>query len=314
MLRQKSILDYLHRKLWIIKADYFYSLSSNGDIVLLDIESVAKCIAMYNINPPERIGITKFKSMFVDRWGIFEGATVLEVGCGQGDTTAVLAEAVGVDGHIIATDPANPNYGSPITIGEAANFLSNSRLGSRISFHFNSNICDPQFFLTHELFDFVVLAHCSYYFDSRENLLNTFVSAKKWAKTLCFSEWDVVASNMQQISHLLAIFIQGQVEAFKLESTANIRSPFSKQEVESLLDKSGWIITDDFKIDSLQMQEYVTWEVAICLERLLEETNQLKIPKKLYDTIRWQIDALARYNETYPVEPLPSYSIIARSK
>lgn len=279
----------------------------------MDIESVARCIAMYNLNPPERIGITKFKSMFVDRWGIFEGATVLEIGCGQGDTTALLAEAVGEDGLVIATDPAPLNYGSPITIGEAANFLGNSRLGSRINFHFNTNICDSQSFLGNQLIDFAVLAHCSYYFDSQEALLNTFISAGKWAKTLCFSEWDVIANNIHQISHLLAIFIQGQVESFKRDSTANIRSPFSKQEVENLLDKSGWIITDDFKIDSLQMQEYVAWEVDICLERTLEEVDQLKnISKKLYDNIRWQIDALARYNEAHSVVPLPSYSVIAK--
>ncbi len=280
----------------------------------MNIEDVARCIAMYDMNPQERIAITKFKSMFVDRWGIFDGATVLEVGCGQGDTTAVLAEAVGEDGLIIATDPASPDYGSPITIGEAASFLSSSRLGSRIDFHFNTNIWDPWILPTNESTDFVVLAHCSYYFDSRKDLLNTFVNARKLAKTLCFSEWDVIANNMRQISHLLAIFIQGQIESFRLESTANIRSPFSKQEVENLLDKSGWVIIDDFKIDSLQMQEYADWEVDICLNILLSEIKPPNLPPKLYDAIRWQIDALSRYQETYSVEPLPSYSIVAKSK
>lgn len=59
-----------------------------------------------------RINITKF-------WGITPGSRVLELGCGQGDCTTVLADAVGPDGHIDAVDPGAPDYGtytSPYTI------------------------------------------------------------------------------------------------------------------------------------------------------------------------------------------------------
>lgn len=44
-------------------------------------------------------------------WGIQPGSRVLEIGCGQGDCTVVLAEAVGEGGHVDAVDPGAPDYG-----------------------------------------------------------------------------------------------------------------------------------------------------------------------------------------------------------
>lgn len=44
-------------------------------------------------------------------WGIRPGQTVLEIGCGQGDTASVLAAAVGEEGHVTGMDPAPFDYG-----------------------------------------------------------------------------------------------------------------------------------------------------------------------------------------------------------
>ena len=52
-----------------------------------------------------RINLIKF-------WGITPGSRVLEIGCGQGDCTTVLADAVGPDGHVDAVDPGAPDYGT----------------------------------------------------------------------------------------------------------------------------------------------------------------------------------------------------------
>lgn len=35
-----------------------------------------------------------------------------QLGCGQGDTTAVLAEAVGDEGRVTAVDPGSLDYGT----------------------------------------------------------------------------------------------------------------------------------------------------------------------------------------------------------
>jgi hypothetical protein len=47
----------------------------------------------------------------VQYWDIKPGSRVLEIGCGQGDTTLVLADAVGEEGHVDAIDPGAPDYG-----------------------------------------------------------------------------------------------------------------------------------------------------------------------------------------------------------
>lgn len=59
-------------------------------------------------------------------WDITPGSRVLEIGCGQGDCTLVLADAVGEEGHIDAIDPgARPDYGGLILFS-----LYNSRIQS----------------------------------------------------------------------------------------------------------------------------------------------------------------------------------------
>ena len=61
---------------------------------------------------------TKHRLEILDQWGgesFFKGATVLEVGCGQGDMSTVLAAAVagGDRGSVTAWDPAPGTYGNP---------------------------------------------------------------------------------------------------------------------------------------------------------------------------------------------------------
>ena len=51
-----------------------------------------------------RIELIKF-------WDIAKGENVLEIGCGQGDTTVCLAAAVGEEGKVTAVDPGSLDYG-----------------------------------------------------------------------------------------------------------------------------------------------------------------------------------------------------------
>jgi ubiquinone/menaquinone biosynthesis C-methylase UbiE len=48
----------------------------------------------------------------LQKWVLMPGSKVLEIGCGQGDCTLVLADLVGEHGHITAIDPAPLDYGS----------------------------------------------------------------------------------------------------------------------------------------------------------------------------------------------------------
>ena len=83
-------------------------------VVHLDAEKIAsKCLlhteSLAAINV--QIGQTRERIELVNRWDIKEGDLVLEVGCGQGDMTAVLATAVGESGSVIAIDPGSLEYG-----------------------------------------------------------------------------------------------------------------------------------------------------------------------------------------------------------
>jgi predicted methyltransferase len=72
-------------------------------------------IAKHCLHDPSHFYIqlqsTELRIELVRRWGIKPGSRVLEVGCGQGDCTAVLATAVGPEGHVVAVDPGAPDYG-----------------------------------------------------------------------------------------------------------------------------------------------------------------------------------------------------------
>jgi predicted methyltransferase len=49
-------------------------------------------------------------------WDIKPGSRVLELGCGQGDCTVPLADAVGENGHVDAVDPGSPDYGQSLSL------------------------------------------------------------------------------------------------------------------------------------------------------------------------------------------------------
>lgn len=52
----------------------------------------------------------------ISRWNIEPGSRVLEIGCGQGDSTVILADLVGENGHVTGIDPAPLNYGMSLQL------------------------------------------------------------------------------------------------------------------------------------------------------------------------------------------------------
>ena len=132
-----------------------------------------------------------FRMGLVRQWPIKPGDKVLEIGCGQGDMTLVLADAVGESGHVTAVDIAPPTYGAPVSLGEATQTISRGFLGSRIEFRLDFDPLAKANAFPGDTFDLVVFAHCSWYFQSWSLLEKTFRAVKPWAKRLCLSEWDM---------------------------------------------------------------------------------------------------------------------------
>lgn len=75
----------------------------------------AASIARLSLHDPAHISIqhsqTLHRLALLRHWNIPTGSKVLELGCGQGDCTTVLASAVGGQGRVVAVDPADLDYG-----------------------------------------------------------------------------------------------------------------------------------------------------------------------------------------------------------
>ena len=235
---------------------------------------------------------------------------MLEIGCGQGDTTAALADALGSRGRVVAVDPADPTYGGPISLGESARHLSDGPLGARVRFRFGFDVLDPENAFPPDAFDAIVLAHCTWYFDSLQTLHDTLAQIRPWAPVLHLSEWDLEPRSMEQTAHLLAVLIQGQIEAFKPESAANVRTPYSREELHRLLAETGWAAESETVLDTSALDDGA-WEIRACLEEALAEVPVLDLPPRLRTLLCSQGDVLRRLAQGEGVRSLSAYAVSA---
>ncbi len=187
----------------------------------------------------------------VAAFDIQKGMHVLEIGCGQGDTTAALADAVGEDGHVVAIDIASRDYGAPLTLGQATDRIKNSALGRRIQFHFETDF--SSFELT-ETFDAVVLSHCSWYFKRPRELQQYFLKIRGMTRKLCFAEWDLDFTNLQQRSHFYAASILALYSNF-VDNDGNIQNLFDKIQIQRMLEQVGYRIDKQSTINATYLQD-----------------------------------------------------------
>lgn len=254
---------------------------------------------------------SEYRKALVGVWNIEPGAKILELGCGQGDMTVELAKAVGPDGFVLAVDIADPTYGAPMTLQEATDIIKATDIGHRIEFRFNFNLVESAHQLEHGAYDYVVLSHCSWYFDSVSELVHTLRLARSLGKKLCFAEWNLEPQDADQFGHLLAVLIQGQVEAFKTGSSANVRTPLAKEQVKEILVSTGWAIESDHPMETRQMQDG-DWEIAYCLASSLKDAKELLLPPKFVNWVENQVEVLQRVSVKHGNASLSSYTLIAK--
>ncbi|KAE9386895.1 S-adenosyl-L-methionine-dependent methyltransferase [Gymnopus androsaceus JB14] len=169
------------------------------------------------------------------------GAKILELGCGQGDTTTVLAELVGDEGHVTAVDPGSLDYGSPFTLGQAQSHLSAGRLGPRITWKQG----DPLDFLRSESnteYDVTVLSICIWYFASPSVLVPILRALSTRSKRIFIAEWSLSASKMESQPHVLAALTQAALECRKPSSISNVRTVLSPVAIEASAKEAGWVV------------------------------------------------------------------------
>ncbi|KAF2994787.1 hypothetical protein E8E13_000583 [Curvularia kusanoi] len=233
----------------------------------LDADSIARL----SLHDSRRFGIqhaqTLHRLVLLERWSMPAGSKVLELGCGQGDCTTVIASVVGEKGSVVAVDPADLSYGSPYTLGQAQSHISGGPLGGRITWVQES----PQNYLSHvapsgsESFDATVLAHCLWYFSSPSLILSTFRSIKQHSKRLLLAEWSLVATDPSAQPHVLAALTQAALECRKSESISNVRTVLSPKRIIELALAAGWSLETETYVQPTEGLLDGQWEVDACL-------------------------------------------------
>jgi len=257
---------------------------------------------------------TAHRLKLAEFWGIPEGSRILEIGCGQGDTTAVLADAVGENGRVEAVDIASPDYGSPITLGEARDRLLASEFGGRIGMTFGTDVLSEHVRYPERSFDFVVLSHSSWYMSSREQLVAILSRARGWGRGLLFAEWDPEVRQAEQFAHYAAVLLQAQSQCYAADESSNVRTLFAPPDIREALASAGWEIEEERSVYSPELQDG-KWEVGKVLEEFeagWEALERSDMPAKLRELLRSQFFLLRETARRGEIKPLSVYALRAR--
>jgi SAM-dependent methyltransferase len=234
--------------------------------------ALAPKIAAYHLHPPSAVDIELFQAQhritllnLCGSTAIFPGARVLELGCGQGTCTAVLAEAVGRDGWVDAVDPGSPDYGSPFTLAQAQGHLSqNSEIGGRIAWRTG---VQPLEFLKEaegkgQTWDVAVLVHCIWYFKNPAALDELLGALKGRVKKIVIAEWSLDAREPRAVPHVLAAIARATLEAHRKDSTANIQTLMSPAGIKEATAKAGWAVQSEATMVPEEGVQDGLWEVG----------------------------------------------------
>jgi ubiquinone/menaquinone biosynthesis C-methylase UbiE len=204
-------------------------------------------------------------------WGIQSGWRVLDIGCGQGDSTLVLAHQVGPDGHVTGVDPASPDYGSPYTLGQAQAYLRASALGSRIDFR---RADAPSFLASDDgrqlEFDTATMCHSLWYFATRETVATLFgaLAAAPNVRRVCLAEYAGRAGTPEQAPHELAARVQRLLHQVKKQvrgdddvDAGNVREALEPDELEELAQAAGWKVGARGVLEAPEDMGDGRWEV-----------------------------------------------------
>ncbi|KAJ6441117.1 Histone-fold protein [Purpureocillium lavendulum] len=265
--------------------------------------SAAKTIAQYHIAPEAsphgqhavEVPQAEHRIQLVNHWRIPRGSRVLEIGCGQGTLTAVLAEAVGPDGHVDAVDPGSPDYGAPWTLGQAQAHLSAGPVGGRIAWH----NAEPEAFLAGrdggDKWDFVVLGHCIWYFAAPEVLTSLLVALRGRAGTLLIAEYALTATEKAAVPHVLASMARAFLEAHNEASEANIRCLLSPGVITDLAQESGWHLDSEAIVVPGEALQDGSWETgSVKSKSFLEEITKHVDDTAVQSLLRSSRDAVTR--------------------
>ena len=254
------------------------------------------------------------KTKLVEYWGVSEGYRVLEIGCGQGDTTIALANAVGNSGHVIAVDKKSPSYGTPTNLRDAHDAICQSTLGKLVTFHTRANILDAHWNFPNHHFDLVVFSNCSWYMDNARTLKLLFGRVRPWCKRLAFSEWHPMPQNKRQFPHLLASILQSTIRTHWPKSEmGNVISLITTNSAKAMAESTGWkVLKNQLTDSSIELEDGREWEIAEALDmadKIIRTEG--KLSSMTINSISSQADILDLLANDGPLESLPSHVFLA---
>ncbi|EHK22051.1 uncharacterized protein TRIVIDRAFT_151270 [Trichoderma virens Gv29-8] len=213
--------------------------------------SCARTIAAYSVHSLECLEseITKVEHRLdlINYWKIEPGSRVLEIGCGAGTCTSVLAVAVGPDGHVDGVDPGSPDYGAPITLAQGQTYISNSVVGDRITWR----NAEPTEFLKKNKdlnWDYVVMAECIWYYSYPNDLVKMLQALRERVTSFLVAEWALKATEPLAVPHLLAAITRASLEAHNPNSYHNIRCMLTPTNIKDIATATGWSFKEETTI------------------------------------------------------------------
>ena len=260
----------------------------------------------------------RHRMALVELWAPAPGDRVLEVGCGQGECTAVLAYAVGERGKVVAVDIESDDYGAPVSYGDAHGLLKSSEIGKRIEFHTRANLLDPEWDFPEGHFDLAVFAHSSWYMASRRELEELFARVRPWSKRLGYAEWHPRPRNARQASHLVAVLAQLHVNSHWSREHGrplfNVQCMITPDQARLLARDAGWKVTDEWVTDSsVGLEDGSDWEIenAKQLAREMIALRPPSVPEPALEAVVAEHALLKMLAEEVGAESLPTYAFVA---
>ncbi|EPE30035.1 S-adenosyl-L-methionine-dependent methyltransferase [Glarea lozoyensis ATCC 20868] len=206
------------------------------------------------------------RQKIISYFSIPAGSRVLEIGCGQGDTTIVLADTVGPSGHIDALDPGSPDYGSPFTLSQAQSHILSSPLGPRITFHNTS----PLAYLTSYTgppYDFIIFVHSTYYFATPSVLPSILAIPLLGTPRICIAEWSLRARTPVSYPHVLVVLVMAMLENMRRgDGSGNVRTVMAPARLREVVGERYGVVREEYLGSGEGMRDGV-WEVGYILRR-----------------------------------------------